>query len=240
MIPYLAIVQARMGSSRLPGKVMADLCSKPFIWHILQRLKLSERVGAVVVAIPQGEKDNPLYSYLHSIGVEVFRGSESDVLDRFYQASRQHLSQAIVRVTADNPLIDPKILDETIEYFEKEGVRYARTGGFPLGIGAEVFTTSLLEEANAKARSAYEREHITPYMYTSQASHGVYDSGKNQGSIRLTVDTEEDLLFMRKIYAHFFKGVHNFFLEDVLAYLKQEYGPLYPIKQEVNFHEQPV
>lgn len=230
MIPYLAIIQARMGSSRLPKKVMADLCSRPLIWHVLERLNLSKKVNAVVVAIPQGTEDDSLYSYLRSIGVEVFRGSERDVLNRFFQASRLYPSQAVIRVTADNPLIDPQVLDKTIEYFEKTGYCYVRTGGFPLGIGAEVFTVPLLNEANRKAVSAYEREHVTPYMYLSQESHGVYENEKNQSGIRLTVDTEKDLLFMRKIYAHFFKGVHDFFLKDILAYLKKEYGSLNHIK----------
>jgi spore coat polysaccharide biosynthesis protein SpsF len=222
MLPYLAIVQARMGSSRLPGKVLADLCSKPIIWHVIERLRLSERVGGIVVAIPMGAQDDVLCAYLHKIGAEVFRGSETDVLDRFCQTSRLHPSHAIVRITADNPLFDPKLLDETIGFFEKGGYRYARTEGFPLGVGAEVFASSLLEEANGRASAAYEREHVTPYMYTSQENHGAYDCGKKQGHIRLTVDTKEDLLFMRKIYGHFFRGVHDFFLDDVLAYLGEE------------------
>ncbi|WP_411676364.1 cytidylyltransferase domain-containing protein [Caproicibacter sp.] len=222
MLPYLAIVQARMGSSRLPGKVMADLCSKPIIWHVIERLRLSKTVGRIVVAIPTGEKDDVLFAYLHEIGAEVFRGSETDVLGRFCQASRAHPSHAVVRVTADNPLFDPKVLDETVQYFEKGGYRYARTEGFPLGVGAEVFTASLLEEANGRALTAFEREHVTPYMYTSQGSRGAYDCGKNRSRIRLTVDTEEDFLFMQKIYKHFFRGFHNFFLDDILAYLGEE------------------
>lgn len=226
MIPYLAILQARMGSSRLPGKVMADLCSKPLIWHILTRLKLSKKVNEIVVAIPQGTKDDGLYAYLHSLGVKAFRGNENDVLNRFYQVTQQYPSQVIIRVTADNPLVDPKVLDETIEYFEKEKVHYARTSGFPLGIGAEVFTVSLLKEANENAMSAYEREHVTPYMYTTQKSCGVYNSKIDESHLRLTVDTEIDLTLMRKIYAHFFKGTHDFFLADVLAYLKKEGNPL--------------
>lgn len=244
MIPYLAIVQARMDSSRLPGKVMADLCSMPVIWHVLERLKLSERVGEVVVAIPTGAEDDILFTYLRKIGAEVFRGNENDVLSRFYNASLMHSSDAIVRVTADNPLFDPRVLDETIGYFERGGFRYARTEGFPIGVGAEVFVTSLLEDAHTRASSAYEREHVTPYMYTSQESHGIYDCGKNQSHVRLTVDTEEDLLFMRKIYGHFFKGVHNFFLDNILAYLCEGNSSSQVrrnnIDSEVNSIERPV
>lgn len=224
MTPYLAIVQARMGSSRLPGKVMADLCCRPMIWHVLERLRLSKRVDLIVAAIPTGKKDDVLAGYLCGIGAKVFRGNEDDVLDRFCRASRLYPSGAVVRITADNPLFDPKILDDTIGYFEKSGFRYVRTGGFPLGVGAEVFETPLLEEAHARASSAREREHVTPYMYCSQESHGVYGSEKNLSRIRLTVDTREDLLLMKKIYGHFFRGVHNFFLDDVLAYLGEENG----------------
>lgn len=222
MIPYLAIVQARMGSTRLPEKVMADLCSRPVIWHVVERLKLSERVGAIIVAIPDGAKDDILSTYLRGIGAEVFRGDENDVLGRFYYASQRYPADTVVRVTADNPLLDPKVLDETIRYFEEGGFRYTRTGGFPLGIGAEVFAASLLKEAYSKALSAREREHVTPYMIASQENQGVYDCDRNLSHIRLTVDTGEDLLFMRKIYGHFFKGVHDFFLDDVLTYLREK------------------
>jgi spore coat polysaccharide biosynthesis protein SpsF len=219
MTEYLCIVQARMGSKRLPCKVMKPLCGIPIIYHILQRLSQCARLGRIIVATTTNTEDDALCAYLDTIGAAYYRGSAEDVLGRFYDVSRLYPAKAIVRATADNPLVDPKILDATIACFEKTGCRYARTTGFPTGIGAEVFEASLLKEAYEKAVTAYDREHVTPYMQ-SQAGAGVLASKKDWGHIRLTVDTPEDYARMQKIYSHFYHGAHDFYLEDILAFLE--------------------
>lgn len=220
MASYLTVVQARMGSTRLPGKVMLELCTKPVIWHVVERLKLSKKGGKVVVATSQSRSDDSLCDYLKEADIEYFRGSEHDVLDRFYRASGQYPSELIVRATADNPLVDPIIMDETIAFFEREKFRYAKTKGYPPGIGIEVFDTDLLEEAYRNAHSDYEREHVTPYMFTAQPNHGDYKSMIQYDEPRLTMDTSEDYELIRDIYEQLYQGRHDFFMADILAYMK--------------------
>jgi spore coat polysaccharide biosynthesis protein SpsF len=222
MISYLTVVQARMGSARLPGKVMLELCSAPVIRHVVERLGLSNKTGRIVVATSVNGSDDSLCGYLQGAGIDYFRGSETDVLDRFYQVSQCYPSDAVIRATADNPLVDPKILDETADFFERERFRYVKTHGFPVGVGIEIFTTELLEQAHRMSQSGFEREHVTPYMYTAQQSHGAYVSGHPTGQYRLTMDTRQDYELIRDIYEHLYHGVHDFFLDDILGYLKRK------------------
>ena len=222
MASYLTIVQARMGSTRLPGKVMMEMCSKPVIWHVVERLKLAKKSDRIVVATSRDRRDDPLCEYLRQADIEYFRGSEQDVLDRFYETSKQYPSDAIVRATADNPLVDPVIMDETIAFFEREHFRYVKTKGFPSGIGIEVFTTELLEEAHRMAQMDCEREHVTPYMYTRQPSCGIYRSRIPTDQTRLTMDTSEDFELIRDIYDHLYHGHHGFLLVDIIKHLKTE------------------
>lgn len=222
MASYLTIVQARMGSTRLPGKVMMEMCSKPVIWHVVERLKLAKKSDRIVVATSRDRRDDPLCEYLRQADIEYFRGSEQDVLDRFYETSKQYPSDAIVRATADNPLVDPVIMDETLAFFEREPFRYVKTKGFPLGIGIEVFTAELLEEAHRMAQMDCEREHVTPYMYTRQSSCGIYESRIPTDKTRLTMDTSEDFELIRDIYDHLYQGYHGFLLVDIIKHLKTE------------------
>lgn len=219
MASYLTIVQARMGSTRLPGKVMLELCSKPVIWHVVERLKLSKNTDKIIVATSLESSNDPLCNYLKETGIDFFRGSEQDVLDRFYHASKQYPSDAVVRATADNPLVDPVIMDETIAFFEKGNFRYVKSEGFPSGIGIEVFSTEMLDEAHGMAHNNYEREHVTPYMYSVQQSHGSYGSTVPADQYRLTMDTPKDYELMQDIYKHLYHGFHSFFMEDILKYL---------------------
>ena len=220
MVSYLAVIQARMGSTRLPGKVMLDLCGWPVIWHIVERMKLSKKLDQIVVATSTQSKDDPLYEYVKKTGTNCFRGSESDVLGRFYSVSQKFPSKVVIRETADNPLVDPKLLDETIDYFEKERFQFVRTRGFPTGIGIEVFETELLHEAHTNAHSESEREHVTPYMFAAGRKYGEYASGRPLEGYRLTLDTKEDYELIREIYEHLYKGAHDFFLDDILRYLE--------------------
>jgi spore coat polysaccharide biosynthesis protein SpsF len=220
MHKYLAVIQARMNSERLPGKVMLELCGRPVIGHVIDRLGISKKVDRIIVATTTNDSDDSLCEYLDKEYIDFFRGGENDVLGRFCEASRRYPSHSVVRATADNPLIDPKVLDETIRYSEDSGYRYVRTKGFPIGTGAEVFSSELLDEAGRNAKSAYEREHVTPYMYTSQENHGVHEYGGEYAGLRLTMDTRDDYEFIRDIYEHLYRGGHVFYIEDILRYVK--------------------
>lgn len=209
----VAIIQARMGSTRLPEKVMKELSGKPIIWHIVERAKMAKYVDNVVVATSTNDTDTPLFNYLTSIGVTCIRGSEEDVLGRFYAAAVETDADVIVRLTGDNPLVDFKVLDETIHHFQQSGLAYVSSidvptipKPIPLGTGSEVFSFEKLAEAYLHAREDFEREHVTPYMYGGKPSSSISE----KYSFRLTVDTEEDFLCVSKIYAYLYHGIHNF------------------------------
>lgn len=224
----IAVIQARMGSNRLPQKVMMDIQGRPMIWHIIERVKQANLIDRIVVATSTKTIDNPLENYLKSNGILCYRGSENNVLERFYEASFTYGGDTIVRLTGDNPLIDPRIIDKTISFFYSSGLRYVSNiqqpegkCTFPVGIACEVFSAELLKEAYYGAQEAYEKEHVTPYMYYKQKSIGCYSNNLDVSNYRFTVDTIEDFNLVQAIYAQFFKGKHNFYLDDVIAFLKE-------------------
>lgn len=158
--PTFAILQARMGSLRLPGKVLKEICGQPILWHIIERVKQAKKIDEIIVATTEEKEDDPIEDYVKSMGIRCFRGSAENVLDRFFHAAVFYHAEIIVRLTADNPLVDPQILDQLIYYFDGCGFSYASTSGYPLGLGAEVFSFGALDEAYVKANKAYEKEHV--------------------------------------------------------------------------------
>lgn len=168
----VCISQARMTSSRLPGKVLLEAAGRPLLAHHLERLRRCRTVDEVVLATTTNAADDPVAALARSLGVTVFRGSEGDVLDRFVGAARASSADVVVRVTADCPLIDPALIDTTVRRFlagrlETPPVDYATvdTDRFPRGLDTEVFTRTALEDAHANAVDPAEREHVTPYIY---------------------------------------------------------------------------
>lgn len=230
----IAVIQARMGSTRLPGKVLLELCGDPILYHIVKRVKHAQRISKIVVATSVNAEDDAIYSYCQSIGINCFRGSESNVLSRYFHAAEAfHIKQgdSIVRVTADNPLVDPKILDSLLAYFERQNLPYAATSGFPLGVGAEAFTFTALEEAFEKATKPHEKEHVTPYMYREGCTIGRLMSPADCSRLRFTLDTPEDYEFIKEVYSALYHGAHNFYLDDVLKLLAEN-----PYVAEINSH----
>lgn len=165
----VAIIQARMGATRLPNKMMLHLHGYPVIEWVVRRVKRAQKLDQVVVAIPDTEKDNILQFYLEKIGALVFRGSENDVLERFYQAAKFHKADNIVRVCADNPLISATEIDNLIEFFFQNNCDYAYNhiplnNKYPDGLGAEIVPFSILEKIYSNAKSERNREHIFTYI----------------------------------------------------------------------------
>lgn len=211
MLPgnVVAVIQARMGSTRLPGKVMADIEGYPMLWHVVTRARQARLVSDVIVATSIEKTDDRVADYCKTNGFRVFRGSETDVLDRYYQAAKLHSADAIVRITADCPLIDPDIVDIVIRAYRAEGCDYAanilvRT--YPHGLDTEVFSFAALEAAWRDARNPAEREHVTPFLRSS-GRFRLYNV-QNEIEIgehyyRWTVDEPRDLEFVRAVYAHF-------------------------------------
>lgn len=225
----VAIIQARMGSSRLPGKVLEDIGGKPMLERVVCRARRSKFVGQVVVATTTDQMDDPVEDYCKSHGIPCFRGDPYDVLDRYYQAAQTFNAKIIVRLTADCPLIDPVEMDRTIEAFFREGVDFAanrlpppwkRTT--PIGMDTEVVTFTAFEQAWREAEKKYAREHVMPYLYEQEGRFRILlvDHDPDLGHLRLTVDTHEDLILVRKIYEQF-GNKDDFSLQDILDLLDE-------------------
>ncbi|HZR56174.1 MAG TPA: glycosyltransferase family protein [Terriglobales bacterium] len=222
----VAVVQARMGSTRLPGKVLMDLSGNTVLARVVTRLQRSKFINQTVVATTESDVDDAIICECERIGVSCFRGSEEDVLDRYYRAVREYNAETVVRVTADCPLIDPEIVDRTIELFFQKDADYATNDvprTFPRGLDVEVFTMSSLEQAWQEARKPYERVHVTPYFYEHpEIFRTVSLVGESDSSrYRWTLDTEDDLKLLRAVYERF-QNTDMFDCTEVLALMQRE------------------
>ena len=200
----VAIIQARTGSSRLPAKIFKEICGASMLSHVVNRTKLATNVGLVLVATTTETRDDRVVGECERLEVPVFRGSELDVLDRYYHAALSHHADVVVRITSDCPLIDPDVVDRVIDLFLQEGPDYASNGlvrSYPRGLDTEVFTFESLARAWREANEQYQRVHVTPYIYQHPQFFKLLPvmSGEDYGDYRWTVDTQEDLDFVRAV-----------------------------------------
>jgi spore coat polysaccharide biosynthesis protein SpsF len=216
-----AILQARMSSSRLPGKVMKPLAGRPMVERQLERLRRCETLDRLIIATSTDSSDDPLAAHLESIGVEVFRGSLSDVLGR-YRGCVEALKVAddVVRLTADCPLADPGVIDACVRRRAEQGVDYCSNGRvrtYPRGLDVEVFTTEALLAAGREATSAYDREHVTPYLYAagSRFTQAALTQDRDESGLRWTVDTPEDYAFVARVYDALYPADPAFTSDDI-------------------------
>jgi len=222
----VAIIQARVGSTRLPGKVLKDVCGRQMLWHIVHRLKSSEKIDDIVLAIPDSTENDQLEGFARGLKLHCFRGSEEDVLSRYYGAAVEFGGWVIVRVTSDCPLIDPRVADMVVREHLNSRADYTASGvqgGFPPGLDTEAVTFDALEKAYKEANLIYEREHVTPYIYQHPELFKIQfveASGKlRRPNLRLTVDTEEDLRLIREIFRRLYHNGQIFYTEDVIDLL---------------------
>lgn len=205
----VAIVQARMGSARLPGKVLKDICGTTLIERVIERTLASSTVKTLVVATTEHESDNQLVEFLQRRQVQVFRGPVDDVLARYYGAADHHHADVVVRVTADDPLKDPGVIDRVTERLLIDPqLHYASNTlrpTYPEGLDIEVFRFQALESAHHHASLKSEREHVTPYIYKNPQLYKVanVEADEDLSAWRWTVDEARDLEFMRKVFGHF-------------------------------------
>lgn len=203
----VVIVQARMGSTRLPGKVLKDIGGRAAIDILLDRLSAGTLFDQIVVATSDQPVDDPLAAHLAARGVDVVRGPERDVLARYALAAEQTGADTIVRVTGDCPLIDPVMVDRVIDEFRRDGAEYASNVApalFPDGLDTEVFTRALLDAAAAQATDPHDREHVTPWIRRSaQVTAHVVAEGDEIAPLRFCLDEEADLRFLRSVFAAF-------------------------------------
>jgi spore coat polysaccharide biosynthesis protein SpsF (cytidylyltransferase family) len=203
----VAIVQARMGSSRLPGKVLADIAGEVMLGRVVARLQRSRNVNHIVVATTDTDLDDAVEQFCQQRCWAFFRGSEADVLDRYYRTAKAFQADAIVRVTADCPLIDPEVVDRVVATYLAGDCDYASNTlvcTYPDGLDTEVFSSIALEVAWYEARRKTDREHVTPYLRSSgrfRLRNVECELGRSLHHLRWTVDEPGDLEFVRAIYA---------------------------------------
>jgi len=224
----VALIQARMGSSRLPGKVLRDIAGEPMLARVAARARRARTIDQVAVATTVEAEDDAVAAACAAWGLPVCRGSLHDVLDRYYQAARELKAEVVVRLTADCPLIDPAEIDHTVEEFFRSGVDFAanrlpwgRT--VPIGLDTEVCSFAALERAWKEAAEPYEREHVMPYLYDQEGRFRVLlvNSSPDYGSLRWTVDTPEDLELIRAVYARF-PGRDDFSTAEIVELFERE------------------
>jgi len=230
-----AIVQARMLSKRLPGKVLKEILGKPVIGHVLERLSRSKKIDRIVLATSVDKSNDPLEAYVRSIGTDVFRGSEEDVLDRYYQCAKEFGADVIVRVTADCPLLDHRVVDQVIARFLKEKADYVSNVvelTFPDGLDTEVFSMAALSKAWKEAKAQGEREHVTTLFRQSDRFSKVNVANETDLSTeRWTVDYAEDFKVITAIFAALHPRDPDFGMQDVLKF-KREHPEVFAINKD--------
>ncbi|WP_430788226.1 cytidylyltransferase domain-containing protein [Virgibacillus flavescens] len=235
-----AIIQARMGSTRLPGKVLKKVLKKPLLAYQLERVQRSNYLNEILVATTDQNKDDAIVSFCQNYGLSVFRGSETDVLTRYYNAADYVKADVIVRLTSDCPLIDPNQIDKVIERYHSHNhplqyVSNTLKRTLPRGMDTEVFSIQALQKAYEKAESKTDREHVTRYIVNNPQLFKLSNVSNsiNYSHHRWTVDTIEDFSLIKKIIETLYPAHPFFSLEDVIELLEKN-----PKWQLINSHVQ--
>ena len=222
----LVVLQARMSSTRLPGKVMAQINGHPMIYWEISRISKAKLVNKIIVAISDQSSDDILADYLDSIHQEYIRGSLDNVLSRYVKAEEIYNPSAIIRLTADCPIVMPELIDQYLEIFHKEDLEYLSNTielSYPDGLDIEIIAPGIFKKLLEFSLSKEEKEHVTLGIYSRKDKFRTYNvSNKtNISQFRWTVDTSDDLAFVKSIYAHFESKEINFTFEDVLKLVKE-------------------
>jgi spore coat polysaccharide biosynthesis protein SpsF len=223
------IAQARFGSSRLPGKVLYPLIDRPMLGHVVDRLKAVQAADRVVVAIPDKPADDIVADWCEVLGVDVFRGSEDDVLGRYLQAARHFSADVVIRVCCDAPMLDPAVIDRAIELYleQRNSVDYlsnVRVRTFPRGQSVEVMNVSVLERMDRLADKPNQREHVTPYLleHPNQFRVAEFRAERDWSHYNWTVDTADDLEFVRQVYQRLYRPGEMFGMQEILNLLEAD------------------
>jgi spore coat polysaccharide biosynthesis protein SpsF len=219
-------IEARMGSTRLPGKVLAPILGQPLLGRMIERLRRVRRAQAIVVATSTSPADDPIADLAARIGVGCFRGSEDDVLDRVLSAARSAGADLIVETTGDCPLIDPDVVDQVIQTFETNDVDYCANvlaPTYPRGLDVQVFPVAVLADAAARTVDPADREHVSLYLYEHPDRYRLLNVASGlpaaAAAYRLTVDTAADLELVRRVYEALYPANAAFALREILALL---------------------
>jgi spore coat polysaccharide biosynthesis protein SpsF len=220
-----AIIQARMGSTRLPGKVLMELGGETVLCRVVRRLRRASMIQEVAVATTESARDEPVIEACRQLGVAYFRGSEQDVLDRYFRAAQRFGSDAVVRITSDCPLIDPELVDRVIDSFVDHHADFACNvlpRKYPRGLDTEVFTAEALKKAWQLSDQPHQREHVTSLFYERPDifRHAHVCGEQDYSRYRWTLDTPDDLCLIRAIYSHF-DYRDDFGWQEVLALIER-------------------
>ncbi len=223
----LAIIQARMGSSRLHRKTLVEIEGVPLLEHVVNRICHSKTINNTIIATTTKSEDKTIISLAEKLGIDVFAGSSRDVLDRYYQSATLFKGKIIVRITADDPFKDPKIIDEIVNYFlmnkKLDYVSNCIEPTYPIGIDVEVFKYEALKMAWEKAVSSQDREHVTPYIRRKQNLFNIanYKNNENLSHLRWTIDTAEDLKMAKEVYRKLYVEGEIFYMDEILKLIRK-------------------
>ena len=221
-----AIVQARMGSTRLPGKVLLEAAGKTLLEHLVERLHYCKSIGRVVVATTGSSRDDIIVNLCDKRGIEVFRGSEFDVLDRYYQAAQFYGFDVVARITSDCPLVDPSLTEQMISFFldhpsEYDLVTNRHPLTFPDGLDVDVMSIASLAQAWRNATESHQREHTIPYFWESGMRVFNFECSENLFSRhRWTLDYREDYQLIKTIFENLYVPGYPFSMHEILAFLE--------------------
>jgi spore coat polysaccharide biosynthesis protein SpsF len=220
----VTVIQARSGSTRLPGKVMMDILGKPLLLRMAERVQQSALAGTIVVATTTEHSDDVIEEICKAANLLCYRGSENDLLDRHYHAGRIYGADAVVKIPSDCPLIDPKVIDRVLRYYldnELDFVSNLHPATYPDGNDVEIMSAAAIEKAWREATRPLEREHTTPYIWENPdkftIGNVVWESGLDYSmSDRWTIDYPEDFAFIRAVYEHLYPINPAFDLQDII------------------------
>ena len=222
-------IEARMTSSRLPGKVLKTIQGKPTLELMIERVKHAKYFDELIVATTTNKTDDPIIALCEELGVQTYRGSEDDVLERVYLAHKQYNADVVVELTGDCPLIEPQLIDLCILTYLNQDVDYvatSQTKTYPYGQAVQVFSFETLKYLNENALTPYDREHVSPYIYNNPNIYNLryIDAKKSHHApkLRTTLDTQEDFETLKDVYDHFYPENPEFNLEDIVSYFKSK------------------
>lgn len=224
----VCIMQARVGSSRLPAKVLKEIEGKTVLEHDVDRLKRVKNIDEIVIATTVQERDYQIVDEANRLGVKSFRGSEDDVLSRYYFAAKENNADVVIRVTSDCPLLDSEITDEIIKFYLDNNSEYDYVSNtldrtYPRGLDTEVFSFKALEKAFNEAKESFQREHVTPFIWDNNEAFSTcqFKDSEDNSNLRLTLDTEEDLELITEVYSELYDLNSNFGLKEVVELFKR-------------------
>ena len=233
----VVIIQVRMGSTRLPGKVLKKLNGITVLESLLNQLNYSKLLNDKIIATTSNLEDDVIVNFCKSKEIKCFRGSQDDVLDRYYNCAKKFSINTILRITSDCPLMDPQVVDNVIDFYLKNSYDYVNNfhkRTYPYGNDVEIFSLKVLEKVWEKATKPSEREHVTPYIYNNpdEFSLGWIENKENLSEFHWTVDRKEDLIFVQKIFKKISK--RPILMKDIIDVIKDD-----PSLLEINKNTNP-